>query len=151
MTVRSEPLEGRRKGSAIVSRTTLRRQRAVVERISAWLLLILSLLGTIVALHGSWEPILALHLSLAASLGGLLIQIVLTWTQWAYGGNRRHPIYIGSLAIDASLTVVGYAPILVPILATWVISRGLPFEVAWGIVIIAALALAWYPDSRLVD
>jgi hypothetical protein len=141
------------KPSAIVRRATLNHTRSTVERVSAILLLLLSFLGTIIALHGGWGPVLSLQLSLAALLGGILLQGVLTWLEWAYGDRRMNFKYLGALAADTCLTIYGYGPVLVPILAPPLAARGIPEPalVAWLIVALVALVLAWYPESRLID
>lgn len=70
--VRSVPMG--RKESAVISRAQLRQQRGVVERWTAFVVLFISFLGTIVALAGGWPSFLASLRALtpnwAAILGG---------------------------------------------------------------------------------
>src|SRR5205085_6420165 len=55
MAVQSKPIQSRTKESAVVSRARLRKQRGAVERWTAWVVLFVSFLGTVVALAGGWE------------------------------------------------------------------------------------------------
>lgn len=152
MAVTSTPTTSR-KPSAIVRRATLNHTRSGVERASALMLLLLSFLGTIVAFHGGWGPVLALHFSLTAILGGILLQGFLTWMEWAYGDRRTSLKYLLPLAADTGLTVAGFGPLAVPYLAPFLAARNAPEPIiaAWLIVALVALALAWYPESRLID
>jgi hypothetical protein len=104
-------------------------------------------------MHGGWGPILSLQLGLAATLGGALLQTVLTWLQWAYGHRRTSWPYLAGLGTDAGLTTYGFGPLLVPIAAPILAARGIPEAqlVGWFIVGLVALLLAWYPESRLID
>lgn len=141
------------KPSAVVRRATLNRARSGVERASALLLLLLSFVGTIVALHGGWAPVLAMQISARAVIGGIVLQGLLTWLEWAYGDRRINFKYLGALAADTLLTISGYGPVIVPLLAPPLAARSVPEPdlVSWLIVAIVALALAWYPESRLID
>lgn len=147
MSVRSQPA----KQSAIVSRAQLARARGPVERATAWIVLVVSFIGTIVAFHGGWAPILALQFSASAVLGGFLLQSLLTWLQWAYHHNRL--LCWGSRIIDATLTAYGYGPLFITALTAYLASRGISesFYVGWLLIGLVSLALAWYPESRLVD
>lgn len=147
MSVRSQPA----KQSAIVGRAQLERARGPVERVTAWIVLVVSFIGTIVVFHGGWTPILALHFSIGAILGGALLQGVLTWLQWAYHDNRL--LCWGSRIIDAGLTAYGYGPLFIAVITAYLASRAVPFAlyVGWFIVGLVSLAVAWYPEDRLVD
>jgi hypothetical protein len=141
------------KGSAITGRGNMVQTRHWVERAIAIALLIVSVLGTVVVLHGGWAPVRRGAFTAAGVLGGLLLQGVLTWAQWAYGDNKRSLVYLVALAVDAGLTAYGYGPLLVAPLASWLGAHAVPGELyaAWLLVIGFALALAWYPESRLID
>lgn len=147
MSVRSQPA----KQSAIVSRAQLARARGPVERTTAWIVLVVSFVGTIVVFHGGWEPILGLHFSLSAIIGGLLLQGLLTWLQWVYQHNRL--LCWGSRVIDAGLTAYGYGPLFIDALTAYLTARGVPesFYVGWLLIGLVSLAAAWYPEDRLVD
>lgn len=147
MSVRSQPA----KQSALWTRAQLARARGPVERATAWIVLVVSFVGTIVALHGGWAPILALHFSAWAIIGGLLLQGLLTWLQWAYQHNRL--LCWGSRIIDATLTAYGYGPLFIMALTAYLVSRGIPefLYVGWLLIGLVSLGLAWYPESRLVD
>jgi hypothetical protein len=148
MAVRSTPA-GQHKTSAIVSRATLDRQRGVVERWSALVVLTIGVLGTVVAFHGGWIPVLALHISIAALVGGLAVQGLLTYLEWYY--NDRLLVAWGARVIDATLTAIGYSGLLVMPLADLLRNAPYPQHVAWTIVWLVSLLIAWYPESRLVD
>jgi hypothetical protein len=168
--VTSKPMENGRaeqektqKASAVVTRGQLAKSRGKVERLLAFGILVISFLGTVVALHGGWEPILNLQISLGACGGGILIQSILTYVQWTYKHNRR--LSWGSRLIDAYFTATGYGPVFVPALALWFVARGVSKELvtlpwfgalsaailcAWAIVGLVSLLAAWYPEDRLV-
>jgi hypothetical protein len=151
--VRSVPMG--RKESAVVSRAQLRRQRGAVERWTAWVVLFVSFLGTIVALSGGWVPFLsslrALHPNWAAVLGGLAIQGLLTFLEWHYFDRRL--ISWGARIGDAYMTAIGYGPLVVVGLAAALAARGAPAPLyaAWFIIGLVSLGVAWYPESRLVE
>lgn len=143
------------KPSAVVSRAHLQKQRGVIERVMAWVVLLLSFLGSIVALHGGWPPFIASitdgPIVLGALLGGILLQLVLTFLEWWY--FDRLLLAWGARLADTALTAVGYGPLFVPPLATWLAQQGAtwPTALAWGIISLVSLGVAWFPESRLVD
>lgn len=139
------------KQSAIVSRAQLARARGPVERATAWIVLIVSFIGTIVVFHGGWSPILELRFSISAIIGGFAVQALLTWLQWAYHHNR--PLCWSSRIIDAGLTAYGFGPLFVVALTAYLASRSVPWPdvAAWFLIGLVSLGLAWYPESRLVD
>lgn len=152
--VRSAPMatEGKgRKQSAVISRAQLERGRGRVERLTAYLVLIVSFVGTVVALHGGWDVILISGLQLRALAGGVLLQLVLTWLQWSYHHIRA--LCWGSRLVDAAFTAYGYGPLFIVALVGYLVERSIPqpLFVAWSILGLVSLLLAWYPESRLVD
>lgn len=151
MSVRSQSTGQSAKQSAIVSRAQLARARGPVERATAWIVLVVSFIGTIVVFHGGWAPILALQFSASAVLGGILLQGLLTWLQWAYHHNR--PLCWGSRVVDAGLTAYGYGPLFIVTLVAYLTGRSVPepLYAAWLLIGLVSLGLAWYPESRLVD
>lgn len=162
MTVRSTPLrdeeaERRSKESAVVSRASLRRQRGSIERWSAFVLLFVSFAGTVATLSGGWEPLFTAP-RLVPIIGGIAIQALLTHLQWHYF-DRPH-ISRPSRVADAVLTALGYGPLLHAGLVGWLAGHGVPNTAeqgnfawygAWLIIGLVSYALAWYPESRLVD
>ena len=153
MTVREEPLKSRRKESAIVSRATLDRQRGAFERFAAFALLLLSFAGTVAALSGGWTALRTAP-RLAPIVGGIGLQLALTATEYWYGAGRGHWRYRVALCVDAALTTVGYGPLFVPWIAPYLAARGageLALVLAWALVGVAALALAWWPEKTLID
>lgn len=143
------------KPSAIVSRDRLRTQRGGIERTMAWLVLLLSFLGSIAALHGGFTPLIASirarEPNVAALLGGILIQLIVTALEWYY--FDRPLIAWSARVVDTATTAIGYGPLLLMPLATLLYTRGIdnPIPPAWGIIIVASLGIAWFPESRLVD
>lgn len=156
MAVRSEVAHNpTAKHSAVFRRNQLVQSRGQVERGLAVLVLILSCLGTIVALHGGWTPVLAGQISIAAIVGGAVFQGILTWVQWAYGDRKGGFVYLFSLVIDMSYTIYGFGPLIAPWLASVIAARGVPSVEAsiggWAIVALVSLGAAWYPENRLID
>ena len=143
------------KGSAIVTRDRLKTQRSGIERTMAWLVLFLSFLGTIAALHGGFGPLIASistgQFNQAALLGGVLIQLVVTFLEWYY--FDRPLIAWGARVVDTAATTIGYGPLFLAPLAVLLYNRGVtsPEPAAWGIIALISLGIAWFPESRLVD
>lgn len=143
------------KESAIVSRTLLRKQRGAVERFTALGVLFVSFLGSIVALHGGFPPLIASIIALrpnwAALLGGILIQVLLTYLEWHY--FDRPLIAWPARLVDAATTTLGYGPLIIVPLAAALTSRAIPQGdlAAWCIIGIVSVLVAWYPENRLVD
>jgi hypothetical protein len=162
MTIRSEPSRnpvappsgeraGGKKQSAVVSRAQLERGRGRVERLTAYVVLLVSFVGTVVALHGGWGVVLTSGLQVRALAGGVLLQIVLTWLQWSYHHIRA--LCWGSRLIDAAFTAYGYGPLFIVALVGYLTERSIPQPLfaGWFILGLVSLLLAWYPESRLVD
>jgi hypothetical protein len=143
------------KASAIVTRDRLKKQRGLIERSMAWLVLLLSFLGTIAALHGGFVPFAATlssgRLNTTALLGGILIQLVITFLEWWY--FDRPSIAWGARLVDTGITAVGYGPLLITPLMLLLYNQGVadPQLLAWGLIILFSLGIAWFPESRLVD
>lgn len=154
MSVRSGPIQ-RAKESAIVSRATLRRQRGAIERYTAWVVLLISFAGTVVVFAGGWPAFIAswqaLRPSIAAHVGGIAVQALLTYLQWHYYDVRG--ISWTARVFDAATTALGYGPLFAPWLIEQLAVRDIPapFYVAWGIIGLVSYGIAWYPESRLVD
>lgn len=143
----------RTKASAIVNRAKLDRQRGAFERFSALGVLFFSFAGSIAALSGGWSQ-LAGHPRLAPIASGVAIQAALTAAEWWYGDGRGRWRYRLALLIDASLTTVGYGPLIVPWLTPYLAARGagdLALYAAWGLAAIASGLIAWYPEQVLID
>lgn len=156
MPVTSTPIAGRvGKESAIVRRATLRRQRGAIERWTAWIVLFVSVMGTIAALAGGWAPLItgvvALRPNWAAIGGGFGIQVLLTFLEWHYFDV---PMVAWPARIaDTAATALGYGPLVIVALTVLLASKGAPspYYAAWAIIGLVSLLIAWYPESRLVD
>jgi hypothetical protein len=161
MTVKSEPMKSAeprplsRKESAVVRRATLRRQRGTVERSTAWIVLVLSALGTIAALAGGWKPLIDSFRAAAplwgAIVGGLAIQGVLTFLEWYYFDQPM--ISWPARLFDTIATALGYGPLFLVSLLSFLVAKDVPQPqyAAWIIIGLVSLLIAWYPESRLVD
>lgn len=143
------------KPSAIVSRDRLTQQRGGIERTMAWLVLLLSFLGSIAALHGGFAPlvasIVARQPNIAALLGGVLIQLIVTFLEWYY--FDRPLIAWSARIVDTATTAIGYGPLLYAPLLTLLYNRDIasPQPLAVAIIVGVSLGIAWFPESRLVD
>ena len=143
------------KDSAVVSRARLQRQRGGVERFTAFLVLFLSFIGSVVALHGGWTPFLTSVVTLkpnwAALLLGIALQLILTYLEWHY--FDRPAIAWSARLVDAGTTALGYGPLFIVPLAAALTSKALPQGdiAAWCIIGIISLLVAWYPENRLVE
>lgn len=98
-------------------------------RFAVWLILALGFLGSALAAHGgahaaaplipafSWggwgmvRPLL--FFVNITSIIGLAVQLGLTLIQWKCRNNKLSPWWLGSIAIDAGLTYLGYRDVLV--------------------------------------
>lgn len=153
MTVRDQPLQNRRKESAIVSRAALDRQRGMFERWMAAGLLFISFAGSIAAFSGGWATLLySPHLGAIAI--GVAVQVALTAAEWWYGDGRGRWRYRVALCVDTALTAVGYGPLLAPWITSYLAARGAgdaSSAISWGVVVVASTALAWYPEWVLID
>lgn len=149
------PARSSGKQSAVVTRADLRKQRGSVERFMAWLVLLLSFVGSIVALHGGWPPFIASltdgPLQLGALLGGVIVQVVLTFLEWYY--FDRALIAWGARLADTALTALGYGPLVAAPLAAWLATYAASgaAALAWFLIFVLSFAVAWFPESRLVD
>jgi hypothetical protein len=159
MAVTSTPLNNppvrSAKESAIVRRATLRKQRGKIERATAWVVLFVSVLGTIATLAGGWTPLItsirALQPNWAAIVGGLAAQALLTHLEWHYFDVPL--VSWPARLADTALTALGYGPLVVAALIGILAARGapLPFQLAWCIIVLVSLLIAYYPESRLVE
>ena len=149
-----EPIR-RGKASAIVSRERLRRQRGGVERATAWIVLLVSVFGSVAALAGGWQPLIAgivtRHPQWYAIVGGIGLQVALTFLEWYYFDSPL--VSWPARLLDTVLTALGYGPLVFVSLVAFLAARHVPqpVYVADGIILLFSLAVAWYPESRLVD
>lgn len=161
--VTSKPMRGP-KESAIITRARLSKQRGAIERWSAWVVLLVSFLGSVAAFHGGWPPFIASLTDLqprwAPLLGGVAVQGLLTYLEWHYFDVPL--IAWGARLGDAATTALGYGPLVVVGLSTALTPffSTQPENVAtvpegdiaaWCIIGMISLLVAWYPESRLVE
>lgn len=161
MTVRSKPM-GDTKDSAIITQGQLKKQRGAIERWSAFVVLFLSFLGSVVAFHGGWLPLInslrALQPNWAMLIIGIGLQAGLTYLEWHYFDNPL--IAWPARLVDAATTALGYGPLvherltlaLTPEAAQQVPEAIKQWGIAsWCIIGLISLIIAWYPENRLVD
>lgn len=150
-TVRSAPMRSGKKDSAVFTRVQLKQQRGGIEKVTAIIVWLVSLLGSIAAFYGGWGPIIARHFLLVPILGGVIIQVVITALEWYYYDQGW--ISWPARLLDTFLTALGYGPILIPWIMVQLAARNVPEPTysAWAIVIVIAYLVAWFPESRLVD
>lgn len=159
MAARSEGLDNgkrtsRRAGTpgALMSRKRLHKQRGPIERSTGLIVLILGFVGTIVTFHGGWEPVVRLHLSLAATGMAIGLQVFLTGLQWWYYDKKA--LSWTSRVIDTGLNFAGYGYIVLPLLTTKLSEHmdttGALIS-AYVLHLLLSFLIAWYPESRLVS
>lgn len=150
-----QPVARAGKPSAITSRDTLRKQRGGIERVAAWVVLLVSFAGSMAVFHGGFAPMIeslrAGRYNVGALSGGAIVQIVLTFLEWYY--FDRPFIAWGARLFDTATTALGFGPLFLAPLVVFIAARGVhnPLLPAWGIIILVSLAIAWFPESRLVD
>ena len=145
------------KASAIVTRDSLKKQRGAIERTSAWVVLLISFVGAIAALHGGFTPLITSlrngQYNTAALIGGFLLQLLLTFLEWWY--FDRPKIAWSARIADALTTAVGYGPLFLAPLALFLYNRGVQEDasiaLSWVLIGLISLGIAWFPEDRLVD
>lgn len=153
--VRSQPAKTFvvRKESAVILRAQLQRHRGKVERYSAWIVLFVSFVGSVVAFNGGWLNVAALKISIAGTLAGLILQIALTYLEWHY--YDKPAVAWGARSIDTITTAIGYGSLLLVPLVKYFEGKSVSTEgailIAWLIIGIASFLVAWFPESRLVE
>lgn len=143
------------------SRATLERNRTKVEVALAWIGFVVGWIGSVATAHGGWGNLLAAP-SLGLACIGLGTQAVLTWLQWSYGD--RWYIAWPARAVDATLTALGYGFLFILPLTVALSRTGLSLSlwpllwfavsiaglVAWAVMWLISLVVAWYPERTLV-
>lgn len=143
------------KPSAIITREQLKRQRSTIERVIALLVLLVSFIGSIATMHGGFAPMIATivdhQYNQAAILSGIFIQALVTFLELHYFDIPL--IAWGARVVDTATTAIGYGPLFLAQLMILLYNRGItePTYAAWAIIGLASLAVAWFPETRLVD
>lgn len=128
------PTTPRRKETAIVRGTTVDAVAVRLMRFGAIALLAMSFLGTVIAINGGWEPIIAAWpapwqgISLLAAVVGLSLQGWITLIEWYQRRRKSGLLYLSHASVDVIFTYMGYAPILAPFFTAGLTDMGL---VAW--------------------
>ena len=158
-TVTSRPIH---KTTAIISSTALERLQGPMERLFGVVVLLLSAYAAVVTFNnGVLWPI-----TQNAWIYGIAVQGAVTVVQWVWHPRRQgytvwQAIIRGRLKkrfaaatlIGIGTTVAGFAPHIAPALAVqlarWIDA---PYHtvIGWGILILAASVVEWYPEDTLV-
>lgn len=142
----------RTKKSAIINQRDLNELRGHFERAIGLLLLLLSVLSSIIAFNGGWERITAGEWTLAGCAAGAGVQFCCTLVEWFYRVRRRSAPYLIALAFDTGTTIAGFGPIFHDqIAAKFPLAPDLSSWLAWAIIGIVALLLAFAPEGVLID
>lgn len=156
-----EHIRRRRRRTAVLSGATVDVATTNIIRTAAGVMLVASFIGSIAALNGGWEPVVAAWprpwegLSLSAALAGVLIQGWLTVVQLNQRRRKLGLLYLSHLIPDVGLTAIGYAPVVLPFLMGGFTRAGLApdaaFWLAGGILLGGAVSLAMVPEHILID
>jgi hypothetical protein len=135
----------RNKPSAIFTQAQVDHGRAHFERGSALMLLALSIFGSVLAFNPvAW--------SLNGVIAGIGVQVVCTAIEWWWRHKRLSVPYGLAFMVDTGTTIAGFGPIFHDWLAVQLpIAAGLASWIAWGIIAVAAMLLAFIPEGRLID
>lgn len=128
-------------------------------RVSAWLALLVSAVGSVQAFAGRWPTSLLTILDAwpaSALIGGLGIQLIVTLVEWRFAHHWTHSWqWWLAIVIDLLFTCWGYADIGIP----WLLNRwqaaGITGDganvAAWAVLVLFSLAIALYPEQTLVQ
>jgi hypothetical protein len=160
--VQARPLPSTRKPTAIISSAALERLQGPMERIFGALVLLLSAYAACVTFNGGelWP------IAPNAIIYGLSVQIAVTIVQWVWHPRRQgytlwqavvrgrlKKRFAAATLIGIGTTVAGFAPHIAPALASWLVRWiDAPYHtvIGWGILILAASVIEWYPEDTLV-
>ena len=139
--------------TALFSRRRLARQQTAFEQFVAWLLLIISFVGSVLLGGGveawvRWQP----NLWIAGAT--LAFQGVLTYVQWIYAERGwRAWQYLAAVLVSSGLTAAGYWHLVHPwgvkLLAGWQVPAANAPYFAGGLIIVAALLIDIFPEQTL--
>lgn len=149
--------------AALIQARDLQRFQPLFERFFAILALAIGVFGSILAANGGWERTIALQIRWPAVIAALFVQVVVTLAEWVYKQRREtgwhtfvatltEPRYVFALIIDATLTFLGYAPALWPVLYPFLqsIAPALAGMLFAMIMMAGAILIAWAPETVLV-
>lgn len=157
MAVKSHtPDDEERRGAALFSRRRLARQQTYLEQFTAWLLLLISFVGSVllggggVAAWVAWAP----NLWLAGS--ALALQGWLTYVQWVYALHGWSSWrYSAAVIVSSAMTAGGYwglaHPWMTGLLTSWQVPPANAPYIAGGLVIVAAGLIDVYPERTLTE
>lgn len=150
----AQEAQERGRGPAIISRARLARQQTALEQITAVLLLLLSLAGSLLAGGGGVEAWLSGKPAAWPAVAAGLLQLGLTAVQWIYAGaSWRSWRYILAVAGSSGLTLAGFWPLAHPWMTAVALWAQLPAAnasaAAGAALVLAALALDIWPERTL--
>jgi hypothetical protein len=142
------------RGAALFSRRRLAQQQTAFEQFVAWLLLIISFVGSVLLGGGGVEAWVRWQPNLWLAGAALAFQGVLTYVPWIYAerGWQAWP-YVATVLVSSALTAGGYWQLVHPwgvrLLAGWqVLAANAPYF-AGGLIIVAALLIDIFPEQTL--
>jgi hypothetical protein len=149
----SEPDDAPRR-AALFSRRRLARQQTAFEQFVAWLLLIISFVGSALLGGGGVESWVRWQPNLWIAGAALAFQGMLTYVQWIYAEQRWQAWqYLAAVLASSGLTTAGYWQLVYPwgakLLTGWQVPAATAPYLAGGLIIVAALLIDIFPEQTL--
>jgi len=146
--------EERPRRAALFSRKRLARQQTGFEQFVAWLLLIISFVGSLLLGGGGVSAWVAWRPNLWLAGAALALQGVLTYVQWIYAERGwRAWQYLAAVLVSSALTAGGYWQLVHPwgvgLLAGWQVPASNAPYLAGGLIALAALLIDIFPEQTL--
>jgi len=140
--------------AALFSRRRLARQQTGFEQFVAWLLLIISFVGSALLDGGGVDAWVRWQPNLWIAGAALALQGVLTYVQWIYAEQGRQSWqYLLAVLVSSALTAGGYWQLAHPwgvqLLARWQVPSANAPYVAGGLIILTALLIDIFPEQTL--
>jgi hypothetical protein len=140
--------------AALFSRRRLARQQTAFEQFVAWLLLIISFVGSVLLGGGGVEAWVRWQPNLWIAGAALAFQGVLTYVQWIYAERGWQAWqYLAAVLVSSALTAAGYWQLVHPwgvkLLTGWQVPAANAPYFAGGLIIVAALLIDIFPEQTL--
>lgn len=140
--------------AALFSRRRLARQQTSFEQFVAWLLLIISFVGSVLLGGGGVEAWVRWQPNLWIAGAALAFQGVLTYVQWIYAERGMQAWqYVSAVLVSSALTAGGYWQLAHPwgvtLLVGWQVPAANAPSFAGGLIIVAALLIDIFPEQTL--
>lgn len=150
----------RPKPTAIVKGATVDRAAIFMMRYAAVVLLLVSFVGSIVALNGGWDSVMKSWprpwegVNPVAAALGVGLQIWITLIEWHKRHHKLSLLYIFHLAIDTALSFIGFYSLIGPLFESGLAQMGMQpgtTTIPAGLIVgVLALVLAMLPEQMLV-